>query len=377
MFSRHHPKVFLAAVVLASLFGSLLNAAPAPAQGTACSPVNATIAAPFYFDGAGTFCWQSNNLGGYINSWNLTSLTVNGVNFTNVYVPSSSYPAQISGYWYVAYNGPYPWSHFEAAGTGGTPVPTATATRTNTPGGATNTPTRTPTRTNTPGGPTNTPTRTNTPGGPTNTPTRTPTRTNTPGGPTNTPTRTPTRTPTTGGGGANTMGFIGCSMAENTAQGYRAIGGTRMWGPYGTGSLVVQSWTDTNSSAWQKFDQQVASFGMPTAVWVQICIFAQNGATYNEVKQMIANARQHAASGATIYITGQPLYEPGHTCSLAGAGGPELTDSLAQQAAGDPTQNVIYPGVFRLLNSEVVSDGCHANTAGQQSLGQQAKAFWN
>ena len=81
------------------------------------------------------------------------------------------------------------------------------------------------------------------------------------------------------------MGFIGCSMAENVAQGYVAVGGTRMWGPYGTGGLVVQSWTDPNSSAWQKFDQQASKFGKPTAVWVQICIFAQNGATYDEVKR--------------------------------------------------------------------------------------------
>jgi len=44
----------------------------------------------------------------------MTSLTINGVNFTNVYVASSSYPAKINGYWYVVYNGPYPWSHFEA-----------------------------------------------------------------------------------------------------------------------------------------------------------------------------------------------------------------------------------------------------------------------
>ncbi len=192
MFSQRLLKFFLAAVVLTGAFGSRLMVGTAPAQSTACSPVTATITAPFYFDGAGTFCWQSNNLGGYINSWNTTSVTLNGVNVTNLYVPSSSYPAQISGYWYVAYNGPYAWSHFEAAGTGGTPVPTATATRTNTPGGVTNT----PTRTNTPGGatntPTRTPTRTNTPGGATNTPTRTPTRTNTPSSATNTPTRTPT-----------------------------------------------------------------------------------------------------------------------------------------------------------------------------------------
>jgi hypothetical protein len=174
----------------------------------------------------------------------------------------------------------------------------------------------------------------------------------------------------------NSMGFIGCSMAENVSQGYRAAGGTRMWGPYGTGGLVVQSWTNPNSTAWQKFDQQSARFGRPNTVWVQICIFANPGATYNEVKLLIANARLHAASGAAIIISGMPIYDSGHTCFLAGANGPQLTDSLARQAAADTTQRVTYPGTFRLRNSEVLSDTCHANTAGQQSLGRQAIAFW-
>lgn len=110
-------------------------------------------------------------------------------------------------------------------------------------------------------------------------------------------------------------------------------------------------------------------------MWVRICVFAQNGATYNEVRQLIANARQHAAPGATIYITGQPLYDAGQACSLAGANGPQLTDSLARRAAADTTQNVIYPGVFRLRTGEVFDD-CHANTAGQQSLGRQAIGYW-
>ncbi|KAJ2990611.1 hypothetical protein NUW58_g2861 [Xylaria curta] len=171
------------------------------------------------------------------------------------------------------------------------------------------------------------------------------------------------------------MGFIGCSMSENVAQGYVAIGGKHMWGPYGTGGLVVQSWTSSNSAAWQKFDQQAAKYGKPNTVWVQICIFANPGATYAEVKQLIANARSHAAPDATIYITGQPLYDPGQYCFLSGQGGVELTDRLAQQAANDSTQNVIYPGSFVLHKAEV-QDGCHANTAGQKSLGQQAIAFW-
>ncbi len=82
--------------------------------GSTCSPVTATITAPFTFDGAGTFCWQSSNLGSYINNWNMQSLTINGVNFTGTYVPASSYPPKINGFWYVSYVGNFPWSHFEA-----------------------------------------------------------------------------------------------------------------------------------------------------------------------------------------------------------------------------------------------------------------------
>jgi len=80
----------------------------------ACSPVTSTITAPFTYDGAGTFCWQSSNLGTYINSWNTTSLTVNGVNETNLYVAAGSLPAKINGYWYVGYNSTASYGHFEA-----------------------------------------------------------------------------------------------------------------------------------------------------------------------------------------------------------------------------------------------------------------------
>jgi len=76
--------------------------------------VTGTITSPFTHDGAGAFCWQTNNLGSYINSWNLVSLTINGVDFTNKYAFASSYPPQINGYWYISYTGNFPWSHFEA-----------------------------------------------------------------------------------------------------------------------------------------------------------------------------------------------------------------------------------------------------------------------
>lgn len=80
----------------------------------ACSPVNSSITAPFTFDGAGTFCWQSSNLGTYINSWNTASVTLNGVNVSNVWMGSGSYPAKIGGFWYVRYSSTLTWGHFEA-----------------------------------------------------------------------------------------------------------------------------------------------------------------------------------------------------------------------------------------------------------------------
>ncbi len=100
--------------------------------------------------------------------------------------------------------------------------------------------------------------------------------------------------------------------------------------------------------------------------------------TYDETKQIIANVRQRAPD-ATITITGQPLYEAGLTCTLAGVGGPELTDEMAQRAGNDPTQNVTYAGIFGPLSSAHTAGdptGCHANTEGQQFLGQQAMDFW-
>src|SRR4029079_6625784 len=86
-----------------------------PGGSTTCSPLTATITPRFTFDGAGTFCWRSSNLGSNINSWNTASLTVNGVNFTNGFAFTSNLPPKAAdGFWYVSYTGNFAWSHFEA-----------------------------------------------------------------------------------------------------------------------------------------------------------------------------------------------------------------------------------------------------------------------
>jgi hypothetical protein len=79
----------------------------------ACSPVTSTISVPFTFDGAGTFCWQTGNPGSFINSWNVARLTINGVDITNRWAGSSSYPPAIGGFWYISYTGNFAWSHIE------------------------------------------------------------------------------------------------------------------------------------------------------------------------------------------------------------------------------------------------------------------------
>jgi hypothetical protein len=82
--------------------------------GGTCSPAT-TVTAPFTFDGAGVFCWRINNIPGFINSWNLNSLTVNGVNWTNLWASTSQLPPKAAdGYWYIAYNSSVAWGHFEA-----------------------------------------------------------------------------------------------------------------------------------------------------------------------------------------------------------------------------------------------------------------------
>ena len=87
---------------------------PTSGSGGTCSPVTATITSPFTKDGAGAFCWQASTLGSYLNSWNLASLSVNGTNYTNIWVAVSSLPAKIGGFWYISYNSSVAWGHFEA-----------------------------------------------------------------------------------------------------------------------------------------------------------------------------------------------------------------------------------------------------------------------
>jgi hypothetical protein len=162
-------------------------------------------------------------------------------------------------------------------------------------------------------------------------------------------------------------------MTDNVADGYNKLGFQRMWPsiPAYWGQ-VVQAWADNNSGVWDAFDEQVTMHGVPEAVWVMVCIFNPPGVQLEEMKQIVANVRERAP-GVKIYITGQPFYEPGADCSIAGQEGPQLTDDMAKMVAEDESiGNVEYAGKFGPLSAGQKADACHANEAGKQLLGQQA-----
>ncbi|KAK4209747.1 hypothetical protein QBC37DRAFT_377736 [Rhypophila decipiens] len=87
------------------------------------------------------------------------------------------------------------------------------------------------------------------------------------------------------------------------------------------------------------FVQQKYSGRKTTEIWVMVCIFQNPGATYDEVKQMISNAREHAAPGAKVSVAGQPVYPDNPTsCFLAGA---QMMVDLAKQAGNDAARGIL------------------------------------
>jgi hypothetical protein len=182
--------------------------------------------------------------------------------------------------------------------------------------------------------------------------------------------------PTYGTFGERKLGYLGCSMSQNVAQGYATLGGKVLWPVMGAyGAQVVQNWAKDGGpwTAGGGFDSGVQQYGQPEAVWIMLCIFGSASVNINEAKQIIALTKQHAPN-AKLFITGQPL-NSGTDCNLAGNGGAQHTDDIAKQAAMEDS-TVTYAGTFGPLTPGQRSDGCHANASGMEVLGKQVAEKW-
>jgi pectate lyase len=189
-------------IILVVVLTAIIGVAGTASAATICSPATA-ISVPFAKDGAGDFCYVTTSLCSFINSWNTTTIEVNGTAYTNIWVAGSSI-APINGTYTIHYNSAVAWGHFEIGAPcgGSTPVPTNTLV-----------------------GPSATFTRTSPPGGPTATRTSTPMIVNTP-----TRTLTPTVGPTQGGGGSTAQ--VGYSTQNGGTTG--GAGGTTVTASTGT-----------------------------------------------------------------------------------------------------------------------------------------------
>lgn len=78
-----------------------------------------SISIPFSQDGIGEYCFVTSTEIAYVNSWNMETLEINGVDYTNKW--SNELPQAIDGQWFIYYKGNYSWSHFEAPGTKSAP----------------------------------------------------------------------------------------------------------------------------------------------------------------------------------------------------------------------------------------------------------------
>ena len=81
---------------------------------SSCATPTATTL-PLVQDGAGEFCWVTSGTVSYVNSWNLQTLEINGVDYTNRW--SNALPPRVNGNYYIHYVGSFPWSHLELLGT--------------------------------------------------------------------------------------------------------------------------------------------------------------------------------------------------------------------------------------------------------------------
>ncbi|MGO9645059.1 MAG: hypothetical protein ACLPY5_09960 [Candidatus Bathyarchaeia archaeon] len=180
-----------------------------------------------------------------------------------------------------------------------------------------------------------------------------------------------------------TIGYVGCSNTEDAVAGYQMVTNSsesHFWYPYATGGGVLNYWANPNATYfWPLYETQVANYGQPKIVWLQICEAQTTPLTPLMVNETIANI-QALSPGVTIYISPLNTYAPVGSCGITGANGVEDATTLANQAVAE---GLALPGpILGPLNSQNTvgggpDAGCHPNQAGEILEGNQLNAFFN
>lgn len=174
------------------------------------------------------------------------------------------------------------------------------------------------------------------------------------------------------------IGYVGCSNTMQSVEGYHKTSGNKglLWEPYVTGGMSIEKWANPNNAIWRLYDQQLARYGQPTAVWIQLCEHEDRPVTYDAVKQMIDNLKVHTPN-ATLYISPLNSYDPNTLCSFLGQDGTDDIVVFTNQAIQDGLA-IRGPLLGPLTQSLTVNDRCHPNPRARvQILGPQLQAFFD
>jgi len=179
-------------------------------------------------------------------------------------------------------------------------------------------------------------------------------------------------------GGPFDIGYIGCSNTEDSVVGYQNIvtnpNQKRFWLAYNTSAGTLDQWADANSVYWMRYQQQLATYGQPKIVWVQICEHVAVKLTTTMLIQAFKILRSFSPN-ATFYVSPLNTYSPVGLCSITGPNGIQDATSLDKQAVSHGLA-LQGPIMGPLTTSTTISDNCHPNQAGEQLLGTELKVFF-
>jgi hypothetical protein len=190
------------------------------------------------------------------------------------------------------------------------------------------------------------------------------------------------------------VGYLGCSNSTSSVDGYKTLGGNRLWAStkdYGTASVHVLATQvgSATSKAWKAFKSGIAFNPDTDEVWFQGCVLAGEDATlaHADALAVLAEIRK-LIPGVTVYFSALNDWVAPHVCSTAGANGPAdmraLRDSLVSEGEarlgpdmGSLISKYQIPsaGATKAAN-QTDPDGCHPNAAGKSYFGQRLLNFF-
>ena len=194
------------------------------------------------------------------------------------------------------------------------------------------------------------------------------------------PTYTPTATTTATliGPTAHSIGYIGCSNTVQAIQGYHNVPANRdlFWENtnYNLGGGSMDMWAPPTSSYWTLLDDQIAVYGQPQGVWIEMCVKPNTGTTYATITQVLSILRSHVPN-ATFFVSPLNEYAPTAVCPMIGdfwlntIGWSDQTQADALALRG--------PDLGPFDSSLLDTDLCHLNGAGSDLAGRQLMDYFD